>query len=97
MATCVACHQANGQGIEGAFPPLAKADYLNEDVDRAIDIVLNGKSGEITVNGKKYNSVMTAQALSDEDVANVLTYVYNSWGNNKTDVTPEMVKAVRNR
>src|SRR5690554_6035368 len=97
MATCVACHQANGQGVEGAFPPLAKADYLNEDVDRAIDIVLNGKSGEITVNGKKYNSVMTAQALSDEDVANVLTYVYNSWGNNKTDVTPEMVKAVRNR
>ncbi|WP_271393899.1 copper-containing nitrite reductase [Aequorivita sinensis] len=97
MATCVACHQANGQGIEGAFPPLANADYLNADVDRAIDIVLNGKSGEITVNGKKYNSVMTAQALSDEDVANVLTYVYNSWGNNKTDVTPEMVKAVRNR
>ncbi|NGX84379.1 copper-containing nitrite reductase [Aequorivita sp. KMM 9714] len=97
MATCVACHQANGQGIEGAFPPLAKADYLNADVDRAIDIVLNGKSGEITVNGKKYNSVMTAQALSDEDVANVMTYVYNSWGNNKTDVTPEMVQAVRNR
>lgn len=97
MATCVACHQANGQGIEGAFPPLAKADYLNEDVDRAIDIVLNGKSGEITVNGKKYNSVMTAQALSDEDAANVMTYVYNSWGNNKTDVTPEMVRAVRNK
>lgn len=97
MATCVACHQANGQGIEGAFPPLAKADYLNADVDRAIDIVLHGKTGEITVNGKKYNSVMTAQALSDEDAANVLTYVYNSWGNNKTDVTPEMVNAVRNR
>ncbi|MAP80838.1 MAG: nitrite reductase, copper-containing [Aequorivita sp.] len=97
MATCVACHQANGQGIPGAFPPLANADYLNDDVTRAIDIVLHGKSGEITVNGKKYNSVMTAQALSDEDVANVLTYVYNSWDNNKTNVTPEMVKAVRNR
>lgn len=97
VATCVACHQGNGQGIEGAFPPLANADYLNADVDRAIDIVLHGKTGEITVNGKKYNSVMTAQALSDEDVANVLTYVYNSWGNNKTDVTPEMVSAVRNR
>ncbi|MCG2419171.1 copper-containing nitrite reductase [Aequorivita sp. F47161] len=97
MATCVACHQANGQGIEGAFPPLANADYLNADVNRAIDIVLHGKSGEITVNGKKYNSVMTAQALSDQDVANVLTYVYNSWGNNKTDVTPEMVEAVRNK
>lgn len=97
MATCVACHQANGQGIEGAFPPLAKADYLNADVDRAIDIVLHGKTGEITVNGKKYNSVMTAQALSDEDVSNVLTYVYNSWNNNKTVVTPAMVQAVRNK
>ncbi|MEM0517130.1 MULTISPECIES: copper-containing nitrite reductase [Aequorivita] len=97
MATCVACHQGNGQGIPNAFPPLANSDYLNADVDRAIDIVLHGLSGEITVNGKKYNSVMTAQALSDQDVANVLTYVYNSWGNNKTDVTPEMVEAVRNK
>ncbi len=97
MATCSACHQANGQGIEGAFPPLAKSDYLNADVNRAIDIVLHGKTGEITVNGKKYNSVMTAQALSDEDVTNVLTYVYNSWGNSKKEVTPEMVQAVRNK
>ncbi|MDP2685988.1 MAG: copper-containing nitrite reductase [Aequorivita sp.] len=97
MATCSACHQANGQGIEGAFPPLAKSDYLNADVNRAIDIVLHGKTGEITVNGKKYNSVMTAQALSDEEVTNVLTYVYNSWGNSKKEVTPEMVQAVRNR
>ncbi len=97
MATCSACHQANGQGIEGAFPPLANSDYLNADVNRAIDIVLHGKTGEITVNGKKYNSVMTAQALTDEEVSNVLTYVYNSWGNSKKEVTPEMVQAVRNQ
>ncbi len=97
MATCVACHQANGQGIEGAFPPLAKSDYLNADINRAIDIVLHGKTGKITVNGKKYNSVMTAQALSDEDVSSVLTYVYNSWGNSKKEVTQEMVNAVRNK
>ncbi len=89
--TCFACHQGEGQGIAGAFPPLAKSDYLNADVDRAIKIVLHGKTGEIKVNGKTYNSVMTAQSLSDEEVANVLTYVYNSWGNNKTEVTPSMV------
>lgn len=89
--TCFACHQAEGQGIANAFPPLAKADYLNEDVDRAIDIVLHGKTGEITVNGSKYNSVMTAQTLSNEEVANVLTFVYGSWGNNGTIVTPDMV------
>jgi len=93
--TCVACHQAGGNGIASVFPPLAKADYLNENVERAIDIVLNGKSGEITVNGEKYNSVMTAQNLSDREVANVLTYVYNSWGNNGSEVTEEMVKSRR--
>ncbi len=96
MHTCFACHQAEGQGIANAFPPLAKSDYLNADANRAIGIVLHGKTGEITVNGEKYNSIMTAQTLSDEEIANVLTYVYNSWGNSKKEVTPEMVKAVRN-
>lgn len=94
--TCFACHQGEGQGIPTAFPPLANADYLNADVDRAIDIVLHGMTGEITVNGEKYNSIMTAQTLTDEEIANVLTYVYNSWGNNKTEVTPEMVLKVKN-
>lgn len=92
--TCIACHQAEGQGIAGAFPPLAKSDYLNADVDRAIGAVLHGLTGEITVNGVKYNSIMTKQMISQEEVANVLTYVYNSWGNNKTVVTPAMVKKV---
>lgn len=93
--TCFACHQGEGQGIANAFPPLAKSDYLNADVNRAIDIVLHGKTGEITVNGAKYNSVMTAQTLTDEEVANVLTFIYNSWGNNKSEVTPIMVTKAR--
>ena len=97
MHTCFACHQAEGQGIPGAFPPLANSDYLNADVNRAIDIILNGKTGEITVNGVAYNSVMTRQNLSDEEVANVLTYVYNSWGNSKKKVTATMVKSRRNK
>ena len=94
--TCFACHQANGEGIASAFPPLAKSDYLNADVKRAIAIVLHGKTGEITVNGEKYNSVMTKQTLTDDEVADVLTYVYNSWGNNKTNVTANMVSEVKN-
>ena len=96
MKTCFACHQGSGEGIANAFPPLAKSDYLNADVKRAIDIVLNGKTGEITVNGKKYNSIMTRQTLTDDEIADVLTYVYNSWGNNKTNVTPAMVTEVKN-
>ncbi|WP_299251471.1 copper-containing nitrite reductase [uncultured Cytophaga sp.] len=93
--TCYACHQPEGTGIPNAFPPLAKSDYLNKDVNNAIGIVLHGKTGELTVNGVKYNSVMSPQTLSDEEVANVLTFVYNSWGNNKTVVTPQMVEKVR--
>ncbi len=95
--TCFACHQSEGQGIPNAFPPLAKSDYLNADPKRAIDAVLHGLSGEIVVNGKKYNSVMTSQNLTDEEIANVLTYVYNSWSNNKTNVTAPMVKAQRGK
>jgi nitrite reductase (NO-forming) len=93
--TCFACHQSEGQGIPNAFPPLAKSDYLNANPNRAIQAVIRGLSGEITVNGKKINSVMPSQNLSDGEIADVLTYVYNSWGNNKTVVTPAMVKAQR--
>lgn len=94
--TCFACHQANGEGIANAFPPLANSDYLNTDVNRAINVVAKGLTGEITVNGVKYNSVMTKQVISDEEIADVLTYVYNSWGNNKTNVTTSQVQQVKN-
>lgn len=94
-SSCLACHQATGAGIPSVFPPLANSDYLNEDVHKAIGAVKFGLSGEITVNGAKYNSVMPPQNLSDEDVASVLNYIYSNWGNNKTQVTPEMVKQVK--
>ena len=90
--TCLACHQSEGQGINGVFPPLAKSDFLNNNKEKAIDAVLFGLKGEITVNGEKYNSVMPGQALSDQEVADVLNYVYNNWDNNKTFVTPINVR-----
>lgn len=93
---CLACHQATGAGIPNAFPPLAGSDYLNEDVKRAIEVVQHGLSGEITVNGQVYNSVMPPQNLSDQEVASVLTYIYHNWGNNKTEVTTKMVDDLRN-
>lgn len=93
--SCVACHQAEGQGIQAAFPPLAASDYLNADVDRAISTVLNGLTGKITVNGGVYESIMPQLGMSDEATANVLTYVYNQWDNNGTEVTPAMVAKVR--
>lgn len=93
--SCMACHQARGEGIAGAFPPVAKSDYLNADKNRAIDIVLQGRSGEIVVNGSKYNSVMPALDLKDDEVANVLTYIYGSWGNSGKTVSSTEVKARR--
>ncbi|NJW54976.1 c-type cytochrome, partial [Salinimicrobium oceani] len=93
--SCLACHQATGAGIPNAFPPIASSDYLNKDVHRAIEVVKFGLTGEIQVNGNVYNSAMPKQNISDEDVAAVLTYVYNNWGNNKSEVTREMVKKVK--
>lgn len=94
-AVCSACHQANGMGVPAAFPPLAKSDYLNGSKEKSISAVVHGLAGEVVVNGQKYNSVMPRLDLSDEDVANVLTFVYSQWGNNGTEVTPDEVKAIR--
>ncbi len=80
--TCSVCHQPNGQGIEGVFPPLAGSDLLAKDPHRAVHIVLNGLSGTVTVNGKVFNSVMPPMSqLNDDELANILTYVTHSWGN----------------
>ncbi|MBI3992546.1 MAG: nitrite reductase, copper-containing [Candidatus Lambdaproteobacteria bacterium] len=92
---CTACHQANGQGLAGVFPPLAASDFLNADRPRAIGVLINGLQGPITVNGQPFNSQMPALQLSDEDIANVLTFVYSSWGNKGHVVTPEEVAKQR--
>ena len=92
--TCSACHQDTGAGIPGVFPPLAKSDFLLADRKRAIGIVLNGLTGPVTVNGANYNSVMPPMSqLNDDEVANILTFALNSWGNNGGAVTAEEVKA----
>jgi len=92
---CITCHMEKGEGLEGVFPPLAKADYLMADKDRSINQILKGASGEMTVNGKTYSGEMTAIDLTDEQVSDVLNYVRNSWGNKGAAVTPTEVKAQR--
>ena len=94
--TCSVCHQSNGTGIPNVFPPLAKSDYLNADKVRAIGAVLNGLSGPVTVNGAAYDSVMPPMSqLNDDEVANILTYILNSWGNSGGQVTAAEVGKVR--
>ena len=93
---CSVCHQANGQGLEGVFPPLAKSDFLAADKGRAMAVVLNGLTGPVEVNGKAYNSVMPPMSqLADDEVANILTFAGNSWGNNMGAFSTEQVAKVR--
>ncbi len=94
--TCSTCHQESGAGIEGVFPPLAGSDYLLEDPKRAIGVVVNGLSGPVKVNGKDYNSVMPPMSqLNDDAIANILTYVLNSWGNAGPAISAAEVADVR--
>ncbi len=94
--TCSTCHQNNGEGIPNVFPPLAKSDFLNADKTRAIQVVLNGLSGPVKVNNMNYNSVMPPMSqLNDDEVANIVTFALNSWGNKGGRVTAAEVAKVR--
>jgi nitrite reductase (NO-forming) len=94
--TCSVCHQANGEGLPNVFPPLAKSDYLAADPKRAMTIVTHGLSGKVTVNGHEYDSVMPPMSqLNDDEVANILTYVLNSWGNPGGQISKEEVAKAR--
>jgi nitrite reductase (NO-forming)/hydroxylamine reductase len=95
-ANCAACHQPNGQGLAGAFPPLAGSDYLAGNREDVISAALFGLTGPITVNGVAYNGVMPSLGhLPDEDLASAITYVFGSWGNNLAAVSVEEVAAIR--
>jgi mono/diheme cytochrome c family protein len=97
VTNCMSCHQENGEGVEGAFPPLIKTEYVTGDTKRLITIILHGQSGEIVVNDKTYAMEMPAQShLTDEEITDVLNYIRNSWGNqSKTTLTPAQVKSLR--
>ena len=94
--TCFVCHQSNGQGVPNQIPPLAGSDFLAQENAELIRTVLQGRQGEVVVNGKKFNGIMVPQAnLSDEQIAGVLTFVRNNWGNSGDVVTPDEVRSAR--
>lgn len=96
LQTCFVCHQVDGQGIPGQIPPLAKSDYLMADKDRSVRVVLQGLSGELTVNKKAFNGIMIPHNfLTDDQVANVLTYVRNNFGNTGDPVSANEVRRIR--
>ena len=92
---CLQCHLSNGEGVSGIFPPLANSDYLFDDIDRSIRNIKYGVSGPIIVNEQEYNSVMLNNGLDDEEVADVMNYILNSWGNKSDEIiTKERVAKV---
>lgn len=94
--TCSTCHQPNGQGMEGVFPPLAKSDWIAADPTRLPRVILHGLNGPLKVNGKDYASVMPPMSqLTDDEVANISTYVLNSWDNPGGRVTTEQAAQAR--
>jgi mono/diheme cytochrome c family protein len=96
-ANCIACHQTTGLGVPGVYPPLAGSEWAQGPEERVIRIVLHGLSGPINVTGKDFNNVMTpfGTILKDDQIANVLTYVRQEWGNNAPAVTAEAVAKIR--
>lgn len=92
---CAACHQLNGEGLPPVFPPVANSDFLMARADKGIGIILHGLSGEITVNGVKYDNVMPSMQLGDDEIASILTYVRNTWSNDGDLVTAEEVYKTR--
>jgi nitrite reductase (NO-forming) len=94
--TCFVCHQPDGKGVPGQIPPLAKSDLLMRDKADAISGVLQGRNGQVTVNGKNYNGIMIPfSQLTDQQVADVVTFVRNSWGNSGEGASPQEVQKLR--
>jgi mono/diheme cytochrome c family protein len=96
--TCIACHQPTGMGLPPVFPPLAGSEWVSKDASIAVRNIVNGMQGPVTVKGVTYNSMMPPVAgLSDKDIADVVNYVNNTWGNNGPTVTEEEVKAIKKK
>jgi mono/diheme cytochrome c family protein len=96
---CLACHQSDGSGNPGMYPPLIETKTVNGDLDKLVEVILHGQSGEIEVKGEIYNQVMIPHNfLSDKEIADVLTYLRNSFGNTAGGrVTEEEVSKIRSK
>tara|TARA_R110002051_G_scaffold75304_2_gene137068 strand:+ start:923 stop:1327 length:405 start_codon:yes stop_codon:yes gene_type:complete len=92
---CVTCHLTKGEGVKNAFPPLAKSDYLSKNREESIKGIKYGQKGELVVNGVSYNGTMPPMGLEDDEIADVMNYILNSWENKSTKmVTPEEVASL---
>ena len=95
-AVCLACHMRNGTGVPGMHPPITKSEFVNGDPEKLIQIVLKGLKGKVEVQGNVYDNVMPPQAnLTDQQIADVLTFVRGSFGNSSGAITTDQVAKAR--
>lgn len=93
---CVQCHLDSGEGVSGVFPPLAASDYLLNNIDLSIKGIKYGLNGPVKVNGETYDGVMQNQGLEEEEIADVMNYILNSWNNSSEQViTPQRVSQIQ--
>ena len=94
---CVQCHLDNGEGGAGIFPPLSNSDYLLNDIRESIYGIKYGMEGPITENGELYDGIMVSQGLDNEEIADVMNYILNSWENsyNNEIITPSLVNEIK--
>jgi mono/diheme cytochrome c family protein len=93
---CLQCHLTSGAGVSGVFPPLKDSDYLMNNIDKSIAGIKFGLKGEIVVNDEIYDGVMAKQGLDDEEIADVMNYILNQWGNSyDAQITNQQVSEVQ--
>jgi len=97
IETCIACHMGKGEGVKNTFPPLAKADYLLKNPEKAIASIKFGLKGKIVVNGVNYEGAMPSPNIGNDEIADVMNYILNSWGNTTKQpmITEKMVDAIK--
>ena len=92
---CSNCHQKNGKGLGLIYPPLDTSDYMQNHLEEVLCLMRNGKSGELLVNGKSFNQPMPGvQTLSDLEIAEIATYIYNSWSHSKGIVDVKLASQI---
>jgi mono/diheme cytochrome c family protein len=96
--SCITCHLANGEGVKGTFPPLAKADFLMKYPEKSIHAIKFGMKGPVKVNGVDYNNAMPPSGFADDEIADVMNYIRNSFGNkNSTLVTEKQIAEIKEK
>jgi len=97
VSNCLSCHLEQGQGIATWYPPLAKSDYMQRELKNKIEVILKGAEGEMVVNGVTYNGTMSGYQFTDEELADLLNYIGNSWGNKAKIVTAKEINEYKSK